>query len=163
MISIHFRRSYSSGALRYHVNLEVDGVVRMSSSLQTLRFHGPYLRDNCPCAACRHPETQQRTGPVHRASIVPASASWAPAPDASARGRVRVVWPDAHESEFDVAWLERYAYWREAAAAGGAEISGAGVCGAGAEADEWFPRHELVLDFPDVVGAFERSLRGGAR
>jgi alpha-ketoglutarate-dependent taurine dioxygenase len=103
--------------------------MRMSSPLQILRFHGPYLRDNCPCAACRHPETQQRTGPVHRASIAPASASWAPA-GASGRGRVRVVWPDAHESEFDVAWLERYAYWREAAAGGG----GGGGGGASAEA-----------------------------
>ena len=73
-------------------------------------YHPLWLRDHCPCSACRHPQTRERT---FRLLDLP-EALPQPAVEASARGTLVVRWPAmaehaAHESEFDPGWLRQRA------------------------------------------------------
>ena len=93
------------------VSLEPDGVVRVDNGIGNIsRFHGVWLRDNCPCTICRHPRTGQRsTSPAH-SSIAPKAVVNVTSPTGSG---VKVVWQDAHESVYDPAWLFHHSYWSE--------------------------------------------------
>jgi gamma-butyrobetaine dioxygenase len=67
-------------------------------------FHAIWLRDNCPCAECRHPSGQRlldtRTLPD---DVVLASAR-------VDDGSVEAVFGDGHEARFDAAWLRAHCY-----------------------------------------------------
>jgi len=110
-------------------------VVRVALGASALAFHGAFLRDHCPCAACRHPQTGQRTAPAPRAGLAPAAAAW----DA-ARAGLRVEWRGAapgaapHVSLFSRAWLARHAYWAEGGAAPARPAARAGEADAAREA-----------------------------
>ncbi len=70
------------------------------------RYHGLWLRDNCPCAECVNPETLEQ---VFDISTVPddlAAASVA-VDDA---GSLTVAWPDGHTSRHHPGWLRAHCY-----------------------------------------------------
>lgn len=64
------------------------------------RFHALWLRDNCPCATCRHESGQRlldtRSLPDDLAIVRSAE-----------NGGLEVTFSDGHESRFDRAWLRR--------------------------------------------------------
>lgn len=66
-------------------------------------FHHLWLRDNCACPACRHPDTWERTLDTYglpfdlTAETVSATAD-----------EVVVEWPDAHVSRFAAGWLHAH-------------------------------------------------------
>ena len=65
-------------------------------------FHYLWLRDNCQCSQCRHPETKERTFDVLDApeDIRALSA------EAAADGSLHVIWQnDGHLSSYEAAWL----------------------------------------------------------
>jgi gamma-butyrobetaine dioxygenase len=65
------------------------------------RFHALWLRDNCPCAECRH-ESGQRlldTRSLPDSLAVVRSAE---------NGGLAVTFSDGHESQFDREWLRRH-------------------------------------------------------
>jgi carnitine 3-dehydrogenase len=63
-------------------------------------FHHLWLRDNCPCGVCLHPQTRERV-----------LDTFALDPDVTSHGvmtdeqTVRVEWSDGHRSEFSKTWL----------------------------------------------------------
>src|SRR3954467_1729085 len=66
------------------------------------RFHALWLRDNCPCAECRHDSGQRlldtRSLPDGLTVV-----------EVSLNGTVNVDFSDGHESSFDAAWLQGFA------------------------------------------------------
>ena len=65
-----------------------------------------WLRDNCACTACRHPETQERTFDI---STLPESLGVTSAA-ITGLGDLRVVWDfDGHVSEYAADWLVSHA------------------------------------------------------
>ena len=66
------------------------------------RFHAVWLRDNCPCAECRHTNGQRL---LDTRSI----ADDLMVVEASSPGAVTVAFSDGHVSSFDERWLEEYA------------------------------------------------------
>ena len=119
------------------VLLESDGVVRVDNgSGNVSRFHGVWLRDNCPCPICRHPQTGQRcTSPAH-SSVAPKTVVRITSPQGS---RVKVVWHDAHESIYDAAWLNIHSYWSE-----GPPVSSATTSTSPLLLDSW--SHDVARD-----------------
>ena len=70
-------------------------------------FHYLWLRDNCQCSQCRHPETKERTFDVLDApeDIRALSA------EAAADGSLHVIWQnDGHLSSYEAAWLLQHRY-----------------------------------------------------
>lgn len=68
-------------------------------------FHHFWLRDNCRCPACLHPQTWERTMDTYAIDpdIAPISVS-------TEGGALHLIWPDGHQSAFDAAWLQEHAY-----------------------------------------------------
>ncbi|SDG39169.1 gamma-butyrobetaine dioxygenase [Limimonas halophila] len=67
------------------------------------RFHRIWLRDHCPCSACRHPQTRERTFDLVDYGPVPQ-----PAAEVTPDGALGLLWPEGgghHESLFDPGWL----------------------------------------------------------
>lgn len=97
------------------------------------RFHYMWLRDNCACSACRHPDTLER-----RFEIVDAPEDLCPTHvEMTDAGALRLVWPataadpEGHESLYDPGWLRRHCYAEASRAARrprvttwGAELAG---------------------------------------
>lgn len=75
----------------------------------TNAFHHVWLRDNCPCGACRHREVGERT--VCTADI-PLDITVQGAEPFADGAELRLTWPDGHVSCFSAAWLATYAYDR---------------------------------------------------
>jgi len=81
-------------------------VVTWDDGLQAT-FHTIWLRDHCPCSACRHPQTRERIFKLVDHGPVPQ-----PAVEASPAGALRVRWPEGssdHVSLFDPGWLRQCA------------------------------------------------------
>src|SRR5262245_49987558 len=68
-------------------------------------FHGIWLRDNCPCAGCRHPATGQR---IQETATLPDDVRLGRA-GVGPEG-VRVSWSDGHASVFGPGWLRAHCY-----------------------------------------------------
>ncbi|WP_259780513.1 TauD/TfdA family dioxygenase [Aestuariispira ectoiniformans] len=68
-------------------------------------FHYFWLRDNCRCPACLHPQTWERTLDTY--AIDP---DIQPLEMEIQAGALRLCWPDGHESIFEAAWLQDHAY-----------------------------------------------------
>jgi alpha-ketoglutarate-dependent taurine dioxygenase len=77
-----------------------------------VRCHYVWLRDNCWCAECRVPQTQERK--LLTASIRPDIAPESVALDDD--GTLRVAWNDDHVSAYTAAWLRTYDYSDQARA-----------------------------------------------
>ncbi len=70
-------------------------------------FHYLWLRDNCHCADCKHPQTFERTFDLLSVpeGIRPAELS------VTSNGALRAVWPDGgHESLYHPGWLDAHDY-----------------------------------------------------
>lgn len=73
----------------------------------TSRFHWLWLRENCLCAECHHPQTWERTVDTFlldrdiRAAKIEASPSG---------DRLMLAWPDGHLTEHSADWLLGHAY-----------------------------------------------------
>lgn len=87
-----------------------DGVVEVIwDDGRVSRFHHVWLRDNCACARCRHPQTRERVFELLDLAEAP-SPSLA---EVRADGALRLLWPEAgglHESLFDPGWLRQRDY-----------------------------------------------------
>ena len=71
------------------------------------RFHDLWLRDNCHCPDCKHPQTHERTFDL---LSVPEDLR-AERVEATAAGALRIVWPDGgHESLYHPGWLRAHDY-----------------------------------------------------
>ncbi len=68
-------------------------------------FHAVWLRDHCPCPACRHPATGQR---LLETAGIPDDLRLASARLAGAV--VEAVWSDGHVTALDPAWLRHHCY-----------------------------------------------------
>src|SRR4051794_10420739 len=76
-------------------------------------FHYIWLRDNCACASCRHPEAMERSFDVLSVPLdIRAREVWL-----TAGGSLRVRWPGArgHVSHFTPGWLRAHCYSRSQA------------------------------------------------
>jgi gamma-butyrobetaine dioxygenase len=81
-------------------------------------FHAIWLRDNCPCAECRHEISGQRL--LDTASI-PQSISIASANVPNSVDSVEITWGGGHAGRFALDWLRQHAY---TGAAGGEQEAG---------------------------------------
>ncbi len=75
------------------------------------RFHAIWLRDNCPCPACRHPQTMERQF-LFIDAPPPVLATAAPTMDGSGIELRFAATADvpAHVSRFDAGWLRQHCY-----------------------------------------------------
>jgi gamma-butyrobetaine dioxygenase len=71
----------------------------------TSTFHHLWLRDNCPCPACRHQSVPERL--IETLSI---PDDIAPSSVEVADGGLVLVWPDSHRSVFPERWLSDHCY-----------------------------------------------------
>ena len=67
------------------------------------RFHYEWLRDNCRCSKCFHPDTAQRILQTTSKDAQPESVK---ADD----GLVEIKWKDGHSSQFILSWLLENSY-----------------------------------------------------
>ena len=67
------------------------------------KFHFDWLRDNCPCIKCKHPEYDQRLLTTLEDPI-PANV------DVKGSEAVEVKWKDGHHSQFPYSWLLANSY-----------------------------------------------------
>lgn len=72
------------------------------------RFHYVWLRDCCLCPQCLHPNTQQRLLDTLK---IPLDLS--PATVELREGKLCVLWPDGHVSEYPMEWLIEKSYEHE--------------------------------------------------
>ena len=68
------------------------------------KFHFDWLRDNCPCTKCKHPEFDQRLLTTLE-DPVPAKVDVEGSDDA-----VEVEWRDGHRSQYPYSWLMANSY-----------------------------------------------------
>jgi gamma-butyrobetaine dioxygenase len=69
-------------------------------------FHFLWLRDNCGCGDCRHPQTFERTF-----DVLGVPEDLAPDQVAVVDGALRVIWADdGHASSYDAQWLRAHRY-----------------------------------------------------
>ncbi|WP_119462068.1 TauD/TfdA family dioxygenase [Rhodospirillaceae bacterium SYSU D60014] len=72
----------------------------------TSRFHGLWLRDNCPCPNCVNPVTREQ---VFDISTVPEDVA-PTAISVDEAGALLLNWPDGHESRYHPGWLRAHCY-----------------------------------------------------
>lgn len=77
------------------------------SGRATSRFHYRWLRANCRCPECLHPDTWERT--IDSFAIDPAIAPERVAVE-DAGATLALTWPDGHESRMPAAWLAAQDY-----------------------------------------------------
>ena len=77
---------------------------RKGSGESWSKFHFDWLRDNCPCTECRHPEYDQRLLTTLE-DPVPANIDIGGSDDA-----VEVQWRDGHRSQYPYNWLLTNSY-----------------------------------------------------
>ena len=82
-----------------------DGLTVVWDDAHQSFFHHVWLRDNCRCEGCYHPQTRERLVDAMSLplDIVPASVESLP-------DGVRAVWPDGHVSRFPAAFLRTHCY-----------------------------------------------------
>lgn len=79
------------------------------------RFHARWLRDNCPCSACRHPQALERTF-MFVDEAVPSIASAVVGPDEVLEIQFRGA-VESHAARFTKGWLRAHDYSESAAGA----------------------------------------------
>ena len=67
-------------------------------------YHYLWLRDNCPCEECRHPDAWERTLDHLDLPLDLASAA------AEGGDDVTITWQDGHSTVFSAGWLYDHAY-----------------------------------------------------
>ncbi len=74
-------------------------------------YHYVWLRDNCACPECRHPDAWERT--LDPLTVPPDLAGRAE----NGEGALHVTWPDGHVTAMTTGWLRDHAYEPAARAA----------------------------------------------
>ncbi len=96
-------------------------------------FHHVWLRDNCPCPECRHPEAWERTLDTLDLPLDPRPAA------VTAGDRITITWDDGHVTSLSREWLRAHAYEPEARRARAASVTPwtAGAIAASPPLVEW--------------------------
>ena len=78
------------------------------------KFHHIWLRDNCQCVRCYHPETHQRLLDTLMVStdVRPRSVELSES-RGSGSHTVMIEWEDGHRSSYPLAWLKTHSYERQ--------------------------------------------------
>lgn len=87
-------------------------IINWESPQTWSRFHYLWLRDNCLCPRCVHPESNQRLVDTLQlpTDVAPASVRFQP----RAHDQLLCIrWEDGHESEFPEGWLKEHSYEHE--------------------------------------------------
>lgn len=76
------------------------------------KFHHIWLRDNCQCSECYHPQTQQRLVDTLTisADLRPRSVQLCENSGSIHRDSLAVEWEDGHQSNYPLAWLKAHSY-----------------------------------------------------
>ncbi|KAL1986228.1 hypothetical protein VTN96DRAFT_6743 [Rasamsonia emersonii] len=100
-----FNKHYSRRNNNRHSTKNDDIVQLDAEPIGKLKYPSFWLRDNCQCLDCIHPETRQRT--VDTFSIPPdvTASHISYTPDT-----VRIEWSDKHESIYTYSWLKAHRY-----------------------------------------------------
>ena len=81
-------------------------VINAGDERAPAEYHYVWLRDNCPCAECRHPDTQERVLVTH--SIAP---DIAPLQATFSGDELAVTWNQGHhQSRYSSEWLAKHNY-----------------------------------------------------
>ena len=67
------------------------------------KFHFDWLRDNCPCPKCKHPEYEQRLL-ITLEDPIPVNV------DVKGSEAVKIEWRDGHHSQYPYSWLLANSY-----------------------------------------------------
>ncbi|MBL4740282.1 MAG: TauD/TfdA family dioxygenase [Sneathiella sp.] len=73
---------------------------------QVSHFHALWLRDNCPCPECLHPQTRERVLDI---MDVPQDLMMPTTIKIEAQN-LAITWQDGHLSEFNASWLKDHCY-----------------------------------------------------
>jgi gamma-butyrobetaine dioxygenase len=79
--------------------------IRWTDGSQSATFHHIWLRDNCPCTVCRHPQTWERT--LDTPSLDP---DVRPVALTNEGDVLHIQWSDGHSSMFLASWLHDHRY-----------------------------------------------------
>jgi gamma-butyrobetaine dioxygenase len=83
-----------------------DGIALVDwSDGRQSRFHALWLRDNCPCPLCRHPQALER-----RHIFIDHPEPRLTSARLDAAGNLLVAFDPLHESRFDPGWLRHHSY-----------------------------------------------------
>lgn len=85
---------------------EVALSVKFNSGLVS-RFHWLWLRENCLCAECHHPQTRERTVDTF---LLDRDICAQQTKTSAAEDMLILVWPDDHVTELSARWLLDHAY-----------------------------------------------------
>lgn len=79
---------------------------QMLKTSKSSEFHYVWLRDNCGCAECVHPDTKERILVTHTIT-----EDIAPEKVEVVEDRLSIIWnQDKHQSEYSLAWLAAHNY-----------------------------------------------------
>ena len=97
---------------RDSVEIKWNGINDATSS----KFHYIWLRDNCQCPECYHPDTQQRLSDILdiSADLKPARVGLSDdmSTESDSSG-LTVKWEDGHTSVYPLSWLQSHCYdWK---------------------------------------------------
>ncbi len=76
-------------------------------NIKSSRFHWFWLRDNCPCPKCRHPQTWER---VIDTWSIDKDICGVAVSILSEGQEVEIIWPDKHVSKYNSLWLSKHDY-----------------------------------------------------
>ncbi|WP_420549915.1 TauD/TfdA family dioxygenase [Curvivirga sp.] len=80
--------------------------IEFSTGLES-RFHWLWLRENCHCAECHHPQTWERIVDTFKIDPKIKAESY----ELTSEGTVlSLIWPDGHKTEIKAGWLLDHAY-----------------------------------------------------
>ena len=96
--------------LQHRDGVEVNWKLTQQQLGSRSKFHYVWLRDNCMCPQCFHPETSQR---LVNALQVPLDVSPSRVEFTTKSNALRVEWKDGHISEYSMAWLRKNSYEHE--------------------------------------------------
>jgi len=81
-------------------------VIDFSTGEQS-RFHWIWLRDNCLCQKCHHPQTLERVVDTWSLDTQIASEDYKISDSGT---KLQLTWPDGHLSEYSSVWLRSHSY-----------------------------------------------------
>ena len=74
------------------------------------KFHHMWLRDNCQCTECYHPETHQRLLDTLMISIDIRPKSVELGGNTGSSDTLTIEWEDGHRSNYPLEWLQTHSY-----------------------------------------------------
>jgi gamma-butyrobetaine dioxygenase len=106
MSTISDYRTYTLVSTVERVRKLADSIEVTWADNRVSRFHNLWLRDNCPCSECNYSVTREQ---VFQIADVPRNLQ-AETARPNPAGGLKLVWDDAHVSDFSPEWLRAHAY-----------------------------------------------------